>query len=238
MNIGDKYRKLLTVDNRTSQGEVGTPSTLVNEILNRLPEEVFKSEITTFLDPCFGNGTFLIEVIKRLKAEGHTMENIQKRIYGYEVSHRLYNKVNKLLSNYNFPNLRKEDFLKKDFKNMKFNVIIGNPPYQHPVKKTVKLWTNFVMHSFNILKENGSFVMVFPSMWTVRPDSQKGKKVVNLFKSKRVVDVRIDDSREWFNVGETIGYVHITNTANTNSIKTSVSSTSGRTETVIYQGQK
>lgn len=156
MSVVDKYKKLLTVDNRAAQGEVGTPSTLVNEILNRLPKEIFRSKITTFLDPCFGNGTFLIEVIKRLRAEGHTMENIQKRIYGYEVSHRLYNKVNKLLSNYNFTNLRKEDFLKKDFKDMIFDVTLANPPY----KKGLHL--KFLDKALSI---SNRVLFIHPSAW-------------------------------------------------------------------------
>ena len=234
----EKYKGMLSVEDRASQGEVGTPIALANEMLDKLPEEFWRSNTSTILDPCFGNGTYLIEAIKRFRKFGHSIENIQERVYGCEISHRLYNKVTKLFSNYNFRKLYKEDFLTKDFNNMKFDVIIGNPPYQDPVKKTVKLWTNFVMHSFSILKESGSFSMVFPSMWTVRPDSQKGKKVVNLFKSKKITTIKIDDLREWFNVGETTGYLHILNSENNDDFKTLVLSTSGRTETVVYKGQK
>ena len=130
MSITDKYKNLLQVDDRGSQGEVSTPITLVNEMLDKLPEELFKSDTTTFLDPSFGSGTFLIEIVKRLRKEGHSIENIKERIYGTEISHRLYNKVTKLFSKYNFHKLYKEDFLTKDFNNMKFDVVIGNPPYQ------------------------------------------------------------------------------------------------------------
>ena len=77
MSILNKYKNLLNVDDRASQGEVGTPIELVNEMLDKLPIEVFKSNSTTFLDPAFGNGTFLIEIVKRLRKEGHSIENIQ-----------------------------------------------------------------------------------------------------------------------------------------------------------------
>lgn len=134
MCVYEKYKNLLQVEDRAANGEVSTPKSLVNEILDRFPEEVFTSKVTTFLDPAFGNGTFLVEIVKRLRKCGHSMENIQERIYGTEISHRLYNKVTKLFSNYNFHNLYKEDFLIRDFKSMKFDVIVMNPPYNEAVQ--------------------------------------------------------------------------------------------------------
>jgi hypothetical protein len=48
-----------------SSGEVFTPSKLVNEMLDRLPQEGFASKKETYLDNSCGNGQFLIEVLKR-----------------------------------------------------------------------------------------------------------------------------------------------------------------------------
>ena len=49
-----------------SSDEVFTPPRLVNEILDTLPQELFKSSKTKFLDPCCKSGVFLREIAKRL----------------------------------------------------------------------------------------------------------------------------------------------------------------------------
>lgn len=49
-----------------SNDEVFTPPKLVNEILDMLPQELFQSKDTTFLDPVTKSGVFLREIAKRL----------------------------------------------------------------------------------------------------------------------------------------------------------------------------
>jgi hypothetical protein len=203
MSTVDKYKNLLQVEDRGSQGEVSTPITLVNEMLDKLPEEVFKSDTTTFLDPSFGSGTFLIEIVKRLRKEGHSMENIQERIYGTEISHRLYNKVTKLFSNYNFRKLYKEDFLTKDFSNMKYDVVIGNPPFNAPGSKpgANHLWPQFVKMSCEI---SGRYILlVTPKKWTgFSTNIKKGK--VSLYRDYFKGNLKfanIGECSKYFTVG-------------------------------------
>lgn len=62
-------------------GYVITPSELALEMISALPESVFDSETTTFLDPICKNGTFLFEIVEKLYHKGHSIENISKRIY-------------------------------------------------------------------------------------------------------------------------------------------------------------
>jgi site-specific DNA-methyltransferase (adenine-specific) len=57
-----------------SNDEVFTPPKLVNEILDMLPQELFESKTTTFLDPVSKSGVFLREIAKRL------MTGLEKQI--------------------------------------------------------------------------------------------------------------------------------------------------------------
>lgn len=49
-----------------SNDEVFTPPEVVNRMLDMLPQKLFESEDTTFLDPCCKTGVFLREIAKRL----------------------------------------------------------------------------------------------------------------------------------------------------------------------------
>ena len=62
-----------------NSGEVFTPPELVNEMLDKLPPEIWSDPTKTFIDPAAGDGNFLVEVKKRLlefHSEQHILENM------------------------------------------------------------------------------------------------------------------------------------------------------------------
>ena len=76
------------------RGEVFTPTTLVNDMLGKLPYQVFKDRTKTFLDNSCGNGQFLFAVMKRKMWWLMKVENMRlfdahttalKTIYGVEL---------------------------------------------------------------------------------------------------------------------------------------------------------
>ena len=68
-----------------STGEVFTPTPLVQEILDKLPQEVFTSPTETFLDPACGDGQFLSEVLIRKLENGHNFAQSLSTIYGVDL---------------------------------------------------------------------------------------------------------------------------------------------------------
>ena len=75
----------------SSNGYVLTPSELADEMVSTLPEDVFKSSKTTFLDPICKSGTFLFEIIERLYDNGHSISNIENRIYTVDSNYHSLN---------------------------------------------------------------------------------------------------------------------------------------------------
>ena len=73
-----------------SNDEVFTPPALANQVLDMLPQELFRSPSTTFLDPFCKSGVFLREIVKRLdRGLVETIPNRQKRI-DHIMHHQVY----------------------------------------------------------------------------------------------------------------------------------------------------
>jgi hypothetical protein len=66
-------------------GEVFTPTPLVQEILNQLPQDQFQDSTKTFLDPSCGDGQFLSEVIIKKMENGSTYEQALSTTYGVDL---------------------------------------------------------------------------------------------------------------------------------------------------------
>ena len=72
-----------------SNDEVFTPPELANKMLDLLPQELFRSSETTFLDPFTKSGVFLREIVKRLD------RGLEKQIPGRQqrIDHILHHQV-------------------------------------------------------------------------------------------------------------------------------------------------
>ena len=66
-------------------GEVFTPTPLVQEVLDQLPQELFADPAKTFLDPACGDGQFLSEVLIRKLENGIDFATALSTIYGVDL---------------------------------------------------------------------------------------------------------------------------------------------------------
>jgi type I restriction-modification system DNA methylase subunit len=77
--------KYPTEEQIDSLGMVFTPTPLVNEMLDKLPKEVFTNKSKTFLDNSCGNGQFLSAVLERKMSNGISHKEALKTIYGVDI---------------------------------------------------------------------------------------------------------------------------------------------------------
>lgn len=148
-----------------SKGEVFTPIILVSDMLDKIPYEVWINPKSTFLDPCMGKGTFLIEIVRRLVyIYGYTESDAKSRVYGYDIRVKYINHLRRR----GFINVYHKDFFNEEF-DMKFDAIVGNPPFQKALKSGKKsvdtLWAKFIQKSFEIVKEEGIVSLISPDGW-------------------------------------------------------------------------
>lgn len=66
-------------------GEVFTPKDLVEQMLDKIPEDVWKDPKKTFLEPTFGSGNMLICMLERRIKYGVKPLDALKTLYGVEL---------------------------------------------------------------------------------------------------------------------------------------------------------
>lgn len=162
---------------------------LITEILDQLPRSIWTSTSTTFFDPAIGGGQFVRAIEQRLRSQGHSDENIHNRVFGFEESDlhiRFAVNKHKLVGQY--VRIPYDRFLNMDI-TMKFDVVVGNPPYQDAAGQNT-LYPKFYAKAVNLTNPNGTIAMItppaiIPGLWGLKnpdgikmPDPIKIEKIV------------------------------------------------------------
>ena len=195
---GDIYDNIPSQENN----RVFTPKRVVNMMLDVFEAEnpaFFKSDKVKILDPYVKSGNFLAEAAKRFykyskdKDIKRIIENqlfgiapfdiyatlAQETVYGFADT-----KFKHCLRNRNIrpePQIEElvkagklEEVIKEHFGNMKFDVVIGNPPYNDGAKQ--QLYTSFYV---NAIKSADNVCMIFPVGWQEPKNANNLKKMNN-----------------------------------------------------------
>jgi len=180
------------LNDNSKVGEVRTPLELVIDMIRKIPTSKLQNPNTTYLIPGFGNGIFMIELARILVNEfGFDINDVKQRIVGVEINPKFM--VDMQIKGYTVYNL---DFLNEDF-NMKFDVIIGNPPYQSGKGESggrSSLWRYFVSKSFSLLNNWGVLSFVCPQF------PNNSNDLGHIFTNNQTLWVDTD-VKKYFNVG-------------------------------------
>ncbi len=174
----DKYLSVRK-EEKEKFGEVFTPIELIEELLDKLPNNVWKHKEYKWLEPACGIGNFPMIVYKKLmeglkdeiKSEKlrskHIIENM---LYMIELNKSNVSVAKKIFGNN--ANIFCKSFLDIDVEELtgvkKFNIIMGNPPFQEKKEgnqKTQSLWNVFTLKSIDTLSKDGYLAFIHPSGW-------------------------------------------------------------------------
>jgi len=142
-----KFRKLKKVEKsikekKHEKGQYFTTNNFLKENVYKLIE----NNPSIILEPSIGQGD-LIDYIKK--------KNTEIIFHSYEID-----KTIQLLPSIKNENIIYGDFLKQDI-NLKYDTIIGNPPYVKT--KTGNLYLNFIHKCYELLNDDGELIFIVPS---------------------------------------------------------------------------
>jgi len=133
---------------------------LIDDLLNKIPQPVWKSSTTTFLDPAAGGGQFLNRIVTKLRLYGHSDANIRRRVVGVFETLIARNYATRM----GVMGTLICDILEVNY--MNFDVTCSNPPYQDGTgKSSNKLWKQIVEDSLKRLSPGGYMAFVTPPSW-------------------------------------------------------------------------
>ena len=201
-----------------TMGEVMTPITLVEEMLDQLPDNVWTNPSLRWLDPCNGAGIFVSIIVQRLLKGLVNFEPDEDLRYKHIMENMIYvgelQPKNMFLYLYAFDpkdeldlNIYCGSYLTSEFdlhmKDVygveKFDIVVMNPPYNSGGDNVRgighTLWDKFVMKALEIsLIADGYLVAVHPDGW--RSLGKGFNKVKNLLKSLQMLYLEVHNKKD------------------------------------------
>ena len=215
--------------------ETPTSFKLAEEIIDRIPVDWNDPDLK-ILDPGCGRGTFLLALIKKLERHGHSrIHIIRNMIHGADISKVQFMIAVKALKMAEpdgalmaliSGHLEQVNSLTKEW-NMKFDVVVGNPPFQESKEdgerkdQASNLWSKFWAKGIRITKPDGVVALITPTSWLSPSADLKGKDKIN--NHDRLWDVFndysssaniTDVSKHFPGVGSSFGYVIVDKSGN------------------------
>ncbi len=228
MELVDSYLKPSNTEKKML-GEVFTSLKLVEEMLDKLPKEVWSNPNLKWLDPANGIGNFPVVIVKNLMnglkewqpdSELRLKHILENMIYVCELQSKnmfiylqLFDSENKYKLNFHRGSFLDEGFseVMKEWGVEKFDIVVGNPPYQDSPKSEINktsgsiIWDKFVNKSIDLISYLGYLVFVHPAIWR-KPMNNKTKiiDIFDIFKKFNLIYLEIHDVKDGlktFNAG-------------------------------------
>jgi len=204
------YNKVLNMDKSTykSSNDEPTPIECIEEMMAKLPDELWSRTDLKILDPCCGNGNYAVPVYYKLFEQGLTRQNILENVlYFNDINEdRLYNVRTTFCNRTHRLNISKQDFLEPFTplwieNSRQYDLIMANPPYAKLMEdgkrasKNHNLIKDFIEASLRLLKPEGYLMFISPDNWMSYADRNV---LIEKLTSLQIIHLDIHSAKKHF----------------------------------------
>ena len=258
LDIEKKIEQYLSVrkEEKNKYGEVFTPTTLINEMLDKLPPSIWSNPDLKWLDPANGIGNFPMVAYQRLmkglanwetvvsKRSKHIIENM---LYMVEINSKNVNISKEIFGSK--ANICCVDFLKdcdkwiRQFGINKFDVIIGNPPFQDEIKEkdtTIprkggknKLYERITIQCLELLNKNGLLLLVTPDNIMTGNTNKAYKEIIKY--NTLYINFNNIKKRYFSSIGQSMCYFLVQKDTKNDKTKTQITNQDNKNINIILK---
>jgi SAM-dependent methyltransferase len=194
------YDNILNLDKSTykSSNDEPTPIGCIEDMIKKIPDELWKRKNLKILDPCCGNGNFELPIYYKLNQIYSSNEILENIIHFNDLNIDRLNNVKKIYGEK--LNLTNKDFLKFDEKKL-YDLIVANPPYAKILangkraSKNHNLIKDFIDKSLSLLKPKGYLLFITPDNWMSYADRNT---LIEKITKLQIIHLDIHSAKKYF----------------------------------------
>jgi len=197
------YDEKLNIDKSTykSSNDEPTPIDCISEMISKIPNDLWKKNDLSILDPCCGNGNFSIPIIFEL-LKYHNKQTILEQIMEFnDINEDRLENVRKVFCSekYNLQ-ITNHDFITFNSQK-KYDLIVANPPYAKLLEngkrasKNHNLIKDFIEKALSQLKPYGYLLFITPDNWMSYADRNV---LIEIITSLQIIHLDIHTAKKYF----------------------------------------
>lgn len=169
--IAQYYENFLNKQEISCSNDETTSLACIEEMISKIPQELWIRDNLKILDPCCGNGNFFIPIAQKLLETKEKKEIFENILHFNDTNEQRLANVKEVFCEETYSlNISNNDYLKVDLEE-KFDLIVANPPYAKfqengtRSSKNHNLIASFLEKSLEQLKPSGYLLYLTPDNW-------------------------------------------------------------------------
>jgi SAM-dependent methyltransferase len=212
------YDAVLNTDKSTyiSTNDEPTPIGCIEEMIRKLPAELWERKGLSILDPCCGNGNFYIPILFELLKHCDKKTALEHILSFNDINKGRLENVRRVFCSETYDlQITNQDFLQYRC-DKSYDLIVANPPYAKLLEngkrasKNHNLIKDYIEKALSLLKPNGYLMFLTPDNWMSYADRNL---LIQVITSLQIIHLDIHSAKKYFKkIGSSFTWYIIQNT--------------------------